>query len=921
MVTSAVSLPTNVTVALNGVSTYTWGNPSTVVQSLEVPPSGATRIAACWFSTTSFTVDVNTGAIAYDLELYVLDYDERSRVEQIQLSNAGSGTVLNTQSVSGFSAGTYLSWRISGSVLIKFTNEGPVNAVLSGLFFDPATPLSTVTGVSASPAPSTYGQAVTFTATVADTGNVVPTGTVEFFDGSTALGPGTALSGTGESATSTITTTTLAAGSHPSITAVYSPAGSFVGSSGVTSQTVTPAALTITAVTNTKVYDGTTTAAAIPIVSGLEGSDTVTNLTETYATATVGTGKTLNVSTYTVNDGNGGHDYTVTLVANTTGVITASSVATASFWGEDTTTQGSWIGKYGSQGYDMVTSAVSLPAGVTVAVNGTSTYTWGNPSTVVQSLEVPPAGATRIAACWFSSTSFTVDVTTGTGAYNLELYVLDYDKDKRSEQIQLSDAGSGTVLSTQSVSGFSGGAYMKWAISGNVLITITNEGPENAVLSGLFFDPEQSVSTVTGVSSSPGPSTYGQSVTFTATINNAGGSGGVPTGSIEFYDGTTDLGHGSPLSGSGTSATSTFSVATLPAGTDSISAVYTPTGLFAGSTGTTNQIVNQAVLTITAVTNTKVYDGTTTAAAIPIVSGLEGSDTVTNLTETYATATVGTGKTLNVSTYTVNDGNGGHNYAVTLVANTTGVITASSVATASFWGEDTTTQGSWIGKYGSQGYDMVTSAVSLPAGVTVAVNGTSTYTWGNPSTVVQSLEVPPAGATRIAACWFSSTSFTVDVTTGTGAYNLELYVLDYDKDKRSEQIQLSDAGSGTVLSTQSVSGFSGGAYMKWAISGNVLITITNEGPENAVLSGLFFDAVTTNNALVAGSPTSNEVAAAGTAIASSLGVLDFTTSDGQAVTTTVASAAQGTPLGKPRGLVAQGLRAVPSGWPNGLGTF
>ena len=73
-----------------------------------------------------------------------------------------------------------------------------------------------------------------------------------------------------------------------------------------------------------------------------------------------------------------------------------------------------------------------------------------------ESLEVPPSGATRIAACWYSSTSFTVDVNTGTGAYNLELYVLDYDKDQRNEQIQLSDAGSGTVPSTQSVSGFSG---------------------------------------------------------------------------------------------------------------------------------------------------------------------------------------------------------------------------------------------------------------------------------------------------------------------------------------------------------------------------------------------------------------------------------------------------------------------------------
>jgi hypothetical protein len=60
-----------------------------------------------------------------------------------------------------------------------------------------------------------------------------------------------------------------------------------------TTASITPAPLTITAVTNTKVYDGTTSAAAVPIVSGLMGSDTVSNLSETYDTPAVGTGKTL----------------------------------------------------------------------------------------------------------------------------------------------------------------------------------------------------------------------------------------------------------------------------------------------------------------------------------------------------------------------------------------------------------------------------------------------------------------------------------------------------------------------------------------------------------------------------------------------------------------------------------------------------
>jgi hypothetical protein len=85
-------------------------------------------------------------------------------------------------------------------------------------------------------------------------------------------------------------------------------------------------------------------------------------------------------------------------------------------------------------------------------------------------------------------------------------------------------------------------------------------------------------------------------------------------------------------------------------------------------------LINPAALTITAATNTKTYDATTTAAATPTPSSLQGSDTVTGLAETYDTPNAGTGKTLSVSAYTINDGNNGGNYIVTRVPNTTGVV-------------------------------------------------------------------------------------------------------------------------------------------------------------------------------------------------------------------------------------------------------
>jgi hypothetical protein len=91
-----------------------------------------------------------------------------------------------------------------------------------------------------------------------------------------------------------------------------------------TEATISPAPLKITATSDTKTYDGTTTATATPTVSGLISTDTVTGLIETFDTKDVGTGKTLTVTAYTVNNGNGGADYEVTTVRSTGTIIPAT---------------------------------------------------------------------------------------------------------------------------------------------------------------------------------------------------------------------------------------------------------------------------------------------------------------------------------------------------------------------------------------------------------------------------------------------------------------------------------------------------------------------------------------------------------------------------------------------------------------------
>jgi hypothetical protein len=100
----------------------------------------------------------------------------------------------------------------------------------------------TSVAVVASPNPIAFGQSVTFTATVtaAAAGSSVPTGSVTFMDGTQTLGS----SGLDSSGVASISTATLAGGTH-AITAVYSGATGFAPStSSGTDEIVNPASTT-----------------------------------------------------------------------------------------------------------------------------------------------------------------------------------------------------------------------------------------------------------------------------------------------------------------------------------------------------------------------------------------------------------------------------------------------------------------------------------------------------------------------------------------------------------------------------------------------------------------------------------------------------------------------------------------------------
>jgi hypothetical protein len=445
---------------------------------------------------------------------------------------------------------------------------------------------------------------------------------------------------------------------------------------------INQATLTITAKTNSKVYDGTTSAAATPEVSGLQGSDTVTGLAETYGDKNVGTGKTLSVSAYTVNDGNSGGNYAVSLVADTTGEITKRSLT------------------------------VSGLAADNKVYDGTTAATLNFGSAVLQNVA---AGDELLVS---------LDTTAAAGTF----------------------------------------------VTRNVGTAIEVD------VSGLGF---------------------------------AGGAAG------------------------------NYSIVQP----------------------TTSADITVRTLTITAQTNSKVYDTTTSASATPLFSGLQTGDSLTGLTEAYADKVAGTGKTLSVTGFTLSDGNNGDNYHVITVDDTTGVITRYSLtvtgitAANKVYNGDTdatidTTNAVLVGVLGTDAVTLDTSAAvgtfdnkNVGTGKTVTINGLLTggldggnYQITPPTTTADITRLAITGNITANNKQFDgTTSATIATRTLTGAVAGDAVSLVGG----SATFDNRNVGNNKLVTAINLS-LSGGDAGNYQLSSTTATTTANITPTSVVTRGLFY---------------------------------------------------------------------------------
>jgi len=579
-------------------------------------------------------------------------------------TSIGTGTLANnvaTLSYCGFVGGTH-------TITANYSGDSNYISSVSAALTENVNPVSSSVAVASNQNPATFGSAVTFTATVAPSvSGASATGSVTFFDGSTSLGTATVSSNSAQ-----LNVSSLAAGSH-SITAKYGGDGNFNGSTSATlTETVNAAPTTTTVLSklNPASYgQSVTLSASIQPPSGASATGTVTFFdgSTSVGTATVSSNaaqlavSSLLAGTHSITvvySGNsnlaGSTSSAVSEVVNpATTTTTVSSSANPAPVGQVVTFTASVQPAFGGTAGGSVSfsdgttllgtvsltnnsgqlSVSTLGAGshsITAAYNGDASTTASTSSVLSQTIN-PAATTTTFTASPNPSVfnqwiSFVVTVAPATGGTPTGTVTL-MDGTNTLSTATLS-SGVGRI----SYSGLAPGTHPLTAVySGDANFTASTSAAQNVTVN--------QASTTTTVSSSLNPSTYGQAVAFTATVQAPQGIN--PSGTVTFMDGSATLG-----SASLSNASAQLTLPGLAAGSHSITAAYGGNTYLTGSTSTgLAQSVSSAssATTVSSSVNPAVFgQSVVLSATIQPAFGGGATGTVTFLdgTTSLGTATV-----------------------------------------------------------------------------------------------------------------------------------------------------------------------------------------------------------------------------------------------------------------------------------------
>jgi uncharacterized delta-60 repeat protein len=724
--TSALSAGNHsITATYDGDTEFAPSTSTPVSQTVDPAPTSTSLASApnpsTYGAAATFTATVTTGATGN------VEFREGVTLIGSAAINAGSAVFQTTtlpagpHSITAFYLGDGNYAASNSSTIVHVVNQAP----------------STVT-VSSSLNPSTFGQAVTFTATLS-TG---ATGTVNFFDGATPLG-----SAVISSDAATLTTSSLGGGSH-SISAVYAGDSNYLGAtSNVLNQTVDVAPTTTSVISSTNPSErGASVTFTATVTSGATGNVTFFDGVSALGTVAL-SGNTAALSTSALSAGI--HAITATYGGDANyGTSTSTALNQTVNRGPTVTTLGSSPNPstYGSAATFTATVTAGATGSVTFADGGTpigsATLSGGSAtlspttlSTGTHSITATYEGDSEYAASTSTVLSHVVNKATPPVAVASSLNPSTFGSTVTFTATLPLDA-SGTVnfldgaslIGSASVTSGSASLSTSALAAGAHNISAAFQGDANylAATSPVIVQTVNKAPVSVSIASSANPVTLGQNVTFTATVPAAA------TGSITFTDGGTPLGSVAIAAGSASLTTSA-----LTAGIHTIVANYNGDGNHAASTssalqqdvwgpatitpaGSVNRVAggNGSTSVIATVSHVGYAAGTLAVSATSVPPGITLS-AINNQNGTISasiSASCGASVGANTVTLQVLDGGG-----LTATANLTVNVTANPVPTLGTY-PDTAISGS------GEGSIAPTSPPVDNGSVTLAVAGSAGFT-------------------------------------------------------------------------------------------------------------------------------------------------------------------------------------------------
>ncbi|CAN7228542.1 YDG domain-containing protein [Polaromonas sp. LjRoot131] len=390
---------------------------------------------------------------------------------------------------------------------------------------------------------------------------------------------------------------------------------------------IAKADLTLSTSNVTKTYDGTLSAAGTAVAAAgtsLLGGDTGSGGSFSFTDKNSGTGnKTVTTTGVTVNDGNGGNNYNVSYVDNTTSTINKASLTVTA-----TGVTKTYDGTTSATGTGTVAALAGAAAGEVVDAVGSQAFLdknagTGNKAVRASGVTIKDSGNADVTGNY--NIAYVDDTTSTINKANLTLSTSDVTKpyDGTTGAAGTVVVTAGTVFSGDNTTG------------GSFAFTDKNAGTGNKTV------------TTSGVTVGDGVNNANYDVTYadnsTSTINKANLTV-TATSVTKTYDGTisaTGTGSVGALAGAAagevvnTAATQAFTDKNAGSGNKTVQA----SGLTIKDSGNadvtgnyniayvdnTSSTINKADLTVTANAVTKTYDGTTAATGTGTVAALAGA--------------------------------------------------------------------------------------------------------------------------------------------------------------------------------------------------------------------------------------------------------------------------------------------------------